>query len=231
MSGGRTHVLIMAKAPQPGRVKTRLCPPCTFEEAARVAEAALADTLEAVAGSAAHRKVVALDGPPGPWLPPGFEVLAQRGGSLATRLAHAWADLRADAHGWGIQIGMDTPQVTAGLLDRCLAGGGARRALLGPAVDGGWWLIGMPTSDPCAVFAGIETSRADTGAAQARRLRSLGFSLRLAPVLRDIDTVADLRAVATVAPDSRTAAIAAHILRGHPPVDAADNSTRDREVA
>lgn len=201
----------MAKSPQAGRVKTRLCPPCTFEEAARVAEAALADTLGAVAGSGADRKVIALDGPCGPWLPPGFEILPQRGGSLADRLAHAWADLGPAADSWGIQIGMDTPQVSTALLDRCLAERGPRRALLGPAVDGGWWLIGLPMADPYAVFAGIEMSQRDTGAAQARRLRALGYSVGRAATLRDIDTIDDLAVVATAIPSSRTAAVAAEL--------------------
>jgi len=202
----------MAKSPQPGRVKTRLCPPCTFEEAARVAEAALADTLAAVSATGADRKVVALDGPPGPWLPPGFEIIPQRGSSLATRLAHAWADLGVAGNGWGIQIGMDTPQVTTGLLDGCLADLTPRRALLGPALDGGWWLIGLPTTDPYPVFSGIKTSRSDTGAAQAHRLCALGFLLRRAPLLRDIDTVADLLAVTAEIPASHTATVAADIV-------------------
>src|SRR5207237_3773477 len=90
MSG--PHVIVMAKSPRPGRVKTRLCPPCTAEEAAAVAAAALADTLDAVAASEAVRKVLALDGPPGPWLPPGFELIAQRGVTFNDRLANAWAD-------------------------------------------------------------------------------------------------------------------------------------------
>jgi hypothetical protein len=215
----RTHVLVVAKAPEPGRVKTRLCPPCTFEEAARVAAAALADTLAAVAASGADRKVIALAGPPGEWLPPGFEILPQRGVSLAARLAHAWDDLCPPGDGWGIQIGMDTPQVTTSLLDRCLAEGAPGRALLGPAADGGWWLIGLPSTDPYPVFSGIETSRSDTGAVQARRLRAIGFSLQGAPMLRDIDTVADLIAVAAVTPASRTASVTGEIFG------------RDREVA
>ena len=111
------HVLVMAKSPRPGRVKTRLCPPCTAEEAAAVAAAALADTLAAVAACGAPRKVIALDGEPGPWLPPGFEVVGQRGTTFNQRLASAWAD----TGGHGIQIGMDTPQVTASELDGLLA--------------------------------------------------------------------------------------------------------------
>ena len=69
------HVLVMAKAPVPGRVKTRLCPPCTPDEAAAITEAALADTLAAVARCGAGRRIIALDGAPGPWLPARFEVI------------------------------------------------------------------------------------------------------------------------------------------------------------
>ena len=89
----RSHVLVLAKAPLAGKVKTRLCPPYTIEEAAAIAEAALADTLEAVARCQADREVIALDGPPGPWLPPGFELLAQRGQRFDARLANAWSDV------------------------------------------------------------------------------------------------------------------------------------------
>src|SRR4051812_30616875 len=107
-SASRTHVLVLAKEPVPGRVKTRLCPPFDHEAAARLAEAALADTLEAVAHCGAERRVLALDGRPGWWLPEGFEVIPQVVGPFDRRLAAAW-----DATGGpGLQIGMDTPQVT-----------------------------------------------------------------------------------------------------------------------
>jgi glycosyltransferase A (GT-A) superfamily protein (DUF2064 family) len=114
--GERRHVLVMAKAPVPGYVKTRLCPPCTPEEAAEVAVAALADTLDAVAACGADRRIIALDGPPGPWLPPGFQIVPQRGSSFGERLTNAWAEAGAP----GIQIGMDTPQVSGPQLDRLL---------------------------------------------------------------------------------------------------------------
>jgi uncharacterized protein len=200
-------VLVMAKEPVPGRVKTRLCPPFTPEEAAGVAAAALADTLDAVAACRASRRIVALDGSPGEWLPSGFEVIPQRGDGLAARLACAWAD----AGGPGIQIGMDTPQVRPAELDALLDVVSPRRAVLGPAVDGGWWVIGLAGVDPAAVFEGIPMSTPRTGALQRRRLRSLGLAVHPAPTRRDIDTAADLTAVSAAAPTTRTAALAASL--------------------
>jgi hypothetical protein len=201
------HVLVMAKSPRPGKVKTRLCPPCTPDEAAAVATAALADTLDAVAASGAARKVVALDGRPGPWLPPGFEVIAQRGIDFNERLANAWAD----TDGPGIQIGMDTPQVTAGELDGLLAaldGSARRQAVLGHALDGGWWVVGWRNAEPRGVFGGVRMSAPTTGAEQERRLLALGFELVRADPKRDIDTVDDLTAVAAAHPRLRTARLA-----------------------
>ncbi|MGH9010845.1 MAG: DUF2064 domain-containing protein [Acidimicrobiia bacterium] len=216
------HVLVMAKSPQPGRVKTRLCPPCTTEEAAAVATAALADTLDAVAACGAARKVVALDGGPGAWLPPGFTVVPQRGNDFNERLTNAWAD----TGGPGIQIGMDTPQVTATELDGLLAGidhGSRHRAVLGHALDGGWWAIGWRHADPGAVFAGIPMSVVGTGRAQENRLLALGFDVARAQPKRDIDTIDDLTAVAAEFPLLRTAAVASGL--ADRPVLRADDGT------
>jgi glycosyltransferase A (GT-A) superfamily protein (DUF2064 family) len=203
------HVLVMAKSPVPGRVKTRLCPALTASEAAAVATAALADTLDAVMACGADRKIVALDGEPGPWLPPGIEVIEQHGSNLTERLANAWSV----AGGGGVQIGMDTPQAGPKALDDLLAvlDGPGRRAVLGPAFDGGWWAIGWSGTDPEAVFAGIPTSTSDTGERQRRRLLALGFDVTLARTLRDIDAVDDLLAVANDVPGTRTARIAADL--------------------
>jgi glycosyltransferase A (GT-A) superfamily protein (DUF2064 family) len=99
-------LLVIAKAPEPGRSKTRLCPPCSPEQAAALAEAALTDTLRAVAATPADERVLVLDGTPGDWLPEGFRVVPQRGDGLDERLAAAFAD----AGGPALLIGMDTPQ-------------------------------------------------------------------------------------------------------------------------
>jgi glycosyltransferase A (GT-A) superfamily protein (DUF2064 family) len=196
------HLLVVAKAPVAGRSKTRLCPPCSPQEAADIAEAALADTLDAVAACGADRRVVALDGAPGAWLPAGFEVIPQVPGHLDVRLAEAWMSVG----GPGLQIGMDTPQVTAPLLDYCLAQLEAPLvdAALGLADDGGWWSIGL-RAPRRSVFLGIATSQADTGEQQRLRLEHLRMLTARLPRLRDIDDFGDALAVAAELPGSRTA--------------------------
>jgi glycosyltransferase A (GT-A) superfamily protein (DUF2064 family) len=198
------QVIVVAKAPVAGRVKTRLCPPCTPAEAAGLAEAALVDTLAAALASRADRVVLALDGSSGPWLPPGVSVIRQHGRDLADRLANAWDDVGGPA----IQIGMDTPQVTSSLLDAACATLLEPRidAVLGRAADGGWWAIGLLVPDP-DVFRGVPMSRSDTGAQQARCLARLGYRVSPLPVLRDVDTFADALAVAAAAPRTSFAAV------------------------
>jgi len=196
--------MVMAKAPVAGRVKTRLVPEYSFEEAAALAEAALADTLDAVRASGADRVVVALDGAPGPWLPPGCDVIAQRGGGLDERLAAAWEDVG----GPGVQIGMDTPQVTAADLDGALASLERHDASLGLSTDGGWWASALQRPDPRA-FLDVPMSRDDTGMRQLARLRSLGLRVGRLPMLRDVDHATDVAAVAPLAPNGRFARLAA----------------------
>jgi len=195
-------LVVIAKAPFPGRVKTRLCPPCSLPESALLAEAALRDTLAAVAASGARDRQLALDGEPGRWGSSGLRVLPQRGAGLAERLGHALER----AGGPALLIGMDTPQVTAGLLDQAMEALCAPGvdAVLGAARDGGYWAIGM--RDPCKeAFAGVPMSTAVTFAAQRRRLEDLGLRYAQLPALRDVDTIADARAVARANPHTRFA--------------------------
>jgi uncharacterized protein len=202
---GPVHLIVVAKEPVPGRVKTRLCPPCSPVEAALVAEAAVADTLDAALASGADRVVLALDGRPGPWCPRGVVVIGQGPGSLDRRLAHAWSE--GAGCGPALQIGMDTPQVSVADLDRAMAAlvDDQVDAVLGPAADGGWWALGMRRPRPEAVL-GVPTSLADTGARQASRLAALGMRTRPLELQTDIDTWPDAVAVAVQAPATRVAA-------------------------
>jgi rSAM/selenodomain-associated transferase 1 len=190
----------MAKAPVAGRVKTRLCPPCSLEEAAAIAAAALADTLCAVTACSADRRILALDGAPGPWVPGGFDVVPQCSGSFGARLDHAWSAVK----GACVQIGMDTPQLTAAHLDGALDALEHAPAAIGFASDGGWWALALRQPQPGA-FDGVAMSTERTGQDQASRLRSLGLDIAALPTLTDIDTIADLRAVIREAPGTLTA--------------------------
>jgi uncharacterized protein len=198
--GAGTTLLVIAKEPVPGRVKTRLVPPCTPQQAAALAEAALVDTLHAVLAAPARRRVLVLDGAPGPWLPPGFEITPQCGGGLDERLAGAFAAVAGPA----LLIGMDTPQLTPDLL---AVDWEVADAWFGPAADGGFWALGLRTAG-AALVRGVPMSTADTGAVQLARLHAAGLRVAELPALRDVDTAADAVAVARQAPLSRFAACA-----------------------
>lgn len=205
-----TTLIVLAKAPVRGRAKTRLSPPFTPAESAALAEAALADTLETVLRSASAPPVLALDGDPGGWLPPGFTVIPQIAGGLDARIAGAFAavaERAADtrAAGPALLIGMDTPQITPAMLKPDWTGADA---LLGPAYDGGFWALGFRRPDPATVrqaVSGVPMSQSDTGAMQLARLRTAGLRTRLLPSARDVDTAADAFAVAQLCPESRFA--------------------------
>jgi rSAM/selenodomain-associated transferase 1 len=196
-------LIVIAKQPLPGRCKTRLCPPLAPAEAAGLAEAALADTLATVAATPARRHLLALDGRPGRWLAPGFDVLAQADGGLDARLAAAFEA----AGGPALLIGMDTPQTSVAALKRAIAAlcGDGIDAVLGPAEDGGYWSIGLRRRDGAA-FIGVPMSSAATGAAQRRRLAGLGLRCAELEPMRDVDTFDDARVVARLCPGSRFAA-------------------------
>jgi uncharacterized protein len=220
------QLIVIAKAPVPGQVKTRLTPPFTPREAARLAEAALTDTLEAAARAPFSRRVLALAGtsstprggrgvgaaregwlPRAEWLPRGFEVTGQRGQGLDERIAAAFDEAYARLPVPVVLIGMDTPQVTPALLEsvaRPLARGEAD-AVFGPARDGGFWLLGLRRPDPSLIL-GVPMSQTHTGRGQLSRLLRASLRVRLAPELIDVDTAADAHEVALKAPDSRFAA-------------------------
>jgi glycosyltransferase A (GT-A) superfamily protein (DUF2064 family) len=213
-------MIVLAKAPEPGRVKTRLCPPATPGEAADLAAAALLDTLDAVAGVPGIVPVVVLTGRLAGAVRAGelvaalqgFRVLPQRGDGLGERIAAAHADTAALVPGVPtLQVGMDTPQVGAALLTECLdrLHEPGPDAVLGPATDGGWWVLGLRDPRAAVLVADVPTSRDDTGERTLRALRDGGLRVGLLPELTDVDTAADALAVAEAAPGGRFAAAVA----------------------
>ncbi|TDW92654.1 DUF2064 domain-containing protein [Kribbella sp. VKM Ac-2566] len=193
----RGTVIVIAKEPVPGRVKTRLQSEFTAREAAALARASLVDTLGAVQFAPATRRVVALEGEPGPWLPPGFEVVKQRGGGLDERLVAAFEDVYDGTP--MLLVGMDTPQLRPELLGFAWSG---YDAVLGLTEDGGYWCLGLRTPDPRALL-GVPMSTDHTGRDQLRRLLALGLRVKILPTLRDMDTPRDAAYLADEFPSLR----------------------------
>lgn len=204
-------LIVIAKAPVPGRVKTRLTPPFTPQQGAELAGAALADTLEAVARARGSLPVLALEGDPAlVCVPARFAVVPQAGGGLDRRLAAAFKDAAIRDPGPVLLIGMDTPQVTGPLLEASMPTVW-EDATFGPAEDGGFWSLGFRSPravDLDRLLLDVPMSTDTTGAVQLGRLTEAGLRVRMLPVLRDVDTIDDVAAVAAAAPASRFAAVA-----------------------
>lgn len=204
-------VLVVAKAPVPGLAKTRLAAGIGADVAADIAAAALLDTLDAVAAAPVAQRVVALTGDlndarRGREIADrlgDFMVVAQRGDGFAERLVQAHSD--AARSGLPVlQIGMDTPQVSADLLADCGQALLGADAVLGMACDGGWWVLGVHDAAAAACLRTVPMSHPDTGELTLAALRRNGFTVALLTELADVDTVADIDAVRRAcAPDSR----------------------------
>lgn len=207
------RVLVVAKAPVPGRVKTRLAATVGPDAAAEVAAAALLDTLAAATAAAGPERChLALDGDLAAAVR-GQELLAavagwstgpQHGAGLAARLVDAHARVPAGA-GPVVQVGMDTPQATAADLVGVAAAVGDGDAALGPAEDGGWWVLAL--RDPAAArpLLGVPMSTPTTHDDTRAALVAAGLTVAPARVLRDVDTAEDAAAVALAAPDGHFA--------------------------
>jgi uncharacterized protein len=200
-----TTVIVLAKECVPGRVKTRLTPPFEPEEAAALAAASLADTLDAAGRVRADRHLLWFDGaaPRGT----GFDVAQQPAGGLDERIAAAFDAVQDRA----VLIGMDTPQLDTAVLQGVLDDDGPD-AWFGRADDGGFWALGLdPRPRRGDLVRGVPMSTEHTGAAQLLRLHAAGLAVRTLPQLTDVDHVEDAVAVAAQAPGSRFAALLARL--------------------
>ena len=201
------QLVVIAKEPRPGFVKTRLTPACSPQQAATIAAAALADTLGTIGATPADRRVLALDGRADGWVPPGIDVIAQRDGDLGNRLHGAFEDCFRHAEGPVLVVGMDTPQMTRAHLERAMRAisePDGHDAVLAAAEDGGYWLIGLRWLHPDA-FRDVPMSEPTTGDAQHRQLVRCGYRVATVDALLDVDTAADARTVAATIPRSRFA--------------------------
>jgi hypothetical protein len=196
-----TRIVIFAKAPVPGRVKTRLIPALGEEGAARLAARMLQDTVrEAIKVEAAEVELCAEPAPEhADWqglLPP-VRLERQGGGDLGERLARAAE--RVTGRGQRvIFIGTDCPALTAPRLRQACRELESHDAVIHPTFDGGYALLGLRSYDP-SIFAGIEWSTSSVARATMARIAALGWSLHIGETLQDIDEPADLPALSLAA--------------------------------
>ncbi|WP_395659393.1 DUF2064 domain-containing protein [Nocardioides sp.] len=209
-----TRVLVVAKAPVAGRVKTRLGAEVGHDAAAQLAAAALLDTVVACQGAVgADRCLLALAGDLADAVRgdeiadavTGWGVARQRGATFAERLVNAHVDVPPG--GPVLQVGMDTPHLTADLLRAAAEDLDDHDAVLGPAEDGGWWVLGLHEPRGAAALHDVPMSTPDTYRDTRRALAAAGLEVGATAVLRDVDTVADAEAVAAAVPDGEFARV------------------------
>ncbi len=205
------QLLVVAKAPVAGRVKTRLGEDIGMDAAAEVAAASLLDTLTACARTVGAASChLSLDGDLSEAVAggriaeatTGWSVRPQRGDGLAERLANAHAEVPGPV----VQVGMDTPQLTVDLLSEVADGLSGHDAVLAPAEDGGWWALALRDPTAAQALVGVPMSTPTTYDDTRAALQAAGLSVGSASALRDIDTVTDAEAVAGLVPSSEFAA-------------------------
>lgn len=198
---GNIALAIMCKAPLSGASKTRLCPPLTPDEAARLSRAFIADVAAAIAAvpKEAGTKAIAVVTPADAQaavaglLPPGFAVMAQRGRDLSARLIHATADLLAEGFAGVCLINADSPTLPVSLLERAAEAlrRPGERLVIGPAIDGGYTLIGLKRPRP-EMFRDMAWSTSAVLAQTLARAAALGPPVTLLPTWYDVDDAASL---------------------------------------
>lgn len=191
------HLLIFARPPEFGRVKTRLAASIGPVAALAVYEELLALTRAAADGVAARKTLwLAPAAPAAPaalWPGAGYAQRVQPAGDLGARMAAAFTAAFAGGAPAAILIGTDCPGLRAAHLEAAFAQLATHDVVLGPAADGGYYLLGMKTFIP-DFFVDKPWSTAAVRAATLADARRLGLRVAQLPTLRDVDTADDLRA-------------------------------------
>jgi hypothetical protein len=199
--------VIFAKAPIPGEVKTRLCPPLTSDEAATLHGSFVLDMLERT-----KLAVVKLQLPFHRYLAcapsselvffkimeerQGVCLLDQVGENLGQRMHRTFAGLFAKGYKQVIIVGTDVPTLPLTVYQEAFAMLGRSDVVLGPALDGGYYLIGL--KQPAEqLFTGVPWSTDQVRAVTQQQAKVLGLSVELITAWRDVDTIEDLQALIT----------------------------------
>jgi rSAM/selenodomain-associated transferase 1 len=185
---------IFAKQPLPGRVKTRLCPPLSFAEAAELYRNALFETVTRMSALRNCELVVFFSGERG-WFADSFPDLSlqeQQGGDLGERMAFALNALFLQGYQRAVLIGSDAPDVPLTFIERALEQLLAKDLVVGPAVDGGYYLIGESGHHP-ELFEDIPWSTERVLVETLRRAERLNLSFEQLETWEDLDDIEALR--------------------------------------
>ncbi|MBU3967089.1 MAG: TIGR04282 family arsenosugar biosynthesis glycosyltransferase [Euryarchaeota archaeon] len=189
-------IVIMAKAPIPNRVKTRLTPPLKPEEASLLYHNFLLDKLEQVKSIEAHRYVAYTPQTSESFfrsiMPPGFSLISQKGEDLGEKLSNVSNGLFAQGAEKVVMLDSDTPNLPTDPIREALSGLDEVDVVLGPCEDGGYYLIGM-RSWVQELFRGIPWSTADVAKMTVKKAHALSLRVLLLERWYDVDTIIDLK--------------------------------------
>ena len=206
-TGTKKNILgVFAKQPLPGQVKTRLCPPLTAEAAARLYQLLLSETLTRLQGGPNYELVVCYAGER-QWFAetfPRVRLLAQQGGDLGERMARALAGFFAEGCNCAALVGSDAPDLPLAQIARAFAALQSCDLVLGPALDGGYYLIGENAHRP-ELFQAIPWSTDAVLAATLERAEQLNLQVTQLAEWEDLDDFAALRRFLQRAPQGPSA--------------------------
>jgi rSAM/selenodomain-associated transferase 1 len=194
----RARIVIFAKAPVAGQVKTRLIPALGAEGAAALAHRMLLETYNAASSvrNVAVEICVSPAASDPAWrglLPPGAKATDQGEGDLGARLARAAQRVLGEGESV-VFVGTDCPDLTCDRLHEACVQLEGHDAVIHGALDGGYVLLGLKRFD-ASLFSDIAWSTSSVAAATIARIANLGWSLHVGESLRDLDEPEDLLAV------------------------------------
>lgn len=197
---------MLVRAPERGRVKSRLASGLDEDTVLRLYKAFVADLLNSFSDKVFH--LILFYSPPeaarvvGEWLGDTFEVRPQVGSDLGERMKHAFAGV-LDEFTRAVLIGSDSPDLTPDVVDEAFNALEVSQAVLGPSCDGGYYLIGFRSDTfPPEVFEGMPWGSDTVFSRTLERLREKGLSTHLLPLWLDVDRVEDLDTLAAKHEDS-----------------------------
>ncbi len=190
-------LVVMAKSPREGEVKTRLCPPLTLAQASTFHECLLMDTVAKMERCLSARLWIAFAPDGDEYFRSAFgeraKLMSQRGRDLGERMHHIFVDLSQLGYREIVVLGSDIPTMPVSSVEQAfhVLGSNVKDVVLGPAGDGGYYLVGLKTPVE-EIFHGISWSNPVVLRSTVQRISHLGLKLTLLPLAYDIDLAEDL---------------------------------------